>query len=58
MKWILKKLFWKARLSDTIKMTPWWTYHFTGITFGQYGFGIIWRKRKDETSSESNNIRG
>jgi len=46
MNWILKKLFWKAHLSDTIKQTPHWTYYFIGITLGQYGFGVIWRKLK------------
>lgn len=45
---ILNHLFFKARLSETIKLTKKWNYYFAGITLGQYGFGIIWRKRKDE----------
>jgi len=44
----LNHLFFKARLSETIKLTKKWNYYFAGITIGQWGFGIIWRDKKDE----------
>lgn len=40
-------LFWKAPLSKAIRMFSSWEYYFSGITIKQFGFGIIWRKRKE-----------
>ena len=49
------QFFRKAFLSVAFEMTKKkWNWYFCGITINKahYGFGFVWRKKKDETSED------
>lgn len=48
---LMNHLFRKGPLSKLIRMHSMWEYYFCGITIKQWGFGIVWRKKKVEEAS-------